>query len=190
MDGGDVTREGFPFWRMPSSGMLRCVALVRTDVSEKLSASIIRVTRISEQGTTLAVTSNRRTLRSNTMYIVFVTVFHFLFLRSVRRLLVTANVVARSQILVALMMKGLSSSETSVLTRATQRNVPKDAILHSHLRENLKSYITLTAWTLYRRRNVSPVRYDLGVYIPEDDILHSHRRENLKSYIALTGWTL
>jgi hypothetical protein len=47
---------------MPSSEMLRHVALVRTDVSEELSASIIRVTRISEVGATLAVTSNRRTL--------------------------------------------------------------------------------------------------------------------------------
>jgi hypothetical protein len=37
---------------------------------------------------------------------------------------------------------------------------------------------------------VSPVKYELGVYIPEDDILHSHRLENRKSYIALTGWTL
>jgi hypothetical protein len=44
---------------MASSGMLRQVALVRTDVSEKLSASFIRVTRIGELGTTLAVTSNR-----------------------------------------------------------------------------------------------------------------------------------
>jgi hypothetical protein len=48
---------------MVSSWMLRRVALVRTDVSEKLSASFIRVARISELGTTLAVTSNRRTLR-------------------------------------------------------------------------------------------------------------------------------
>jgi hypothetical protein len=29
---------------------------------------------------------------------------------------------------------------------------------------------------------VSPVRYELGLYIPEESILHSHRRENLKSY--------
>jgi hypothetical protein len=51
---------------MASSGMLRRVALVRTDVSEELSSSFMRVTRICEVGTTLAVTSNRRTLRRNT----------------------------------------------------------------------------------------------------------------------------
>jgi hypothetical protein len=45
--------------------MLRRMALVRTDVSEELSASFIKVTRIGEVGT-LAVTSNRRTLRRNT----------------------------------------------------------------------------------------------------------------------------
>jgi hypothetical protein len=50
---------------MVSSGMLRRVALVKTDVSEELSASLIRVTRIGELGTTLAVTSNRRTLCSS-----------------------------------------------------------------------------------------------------------------------------
>jgi hypothetical protein len=68
--------------------------------------------------------------------------------------------------------------------------IPEDDILHSHCRENLKSYIALTSWTLQWRRDVSPVKYELGYYIPEDDILHSHRSENLKSYIALTGWTL
>jgi hypothetical protein len=53
---------------MASSGMLHHVAHVGTDVSEELSASIIRLTRIGELGTTLAVTSNRGTLQRNTNY--------------------------------------------------------------------------------------------------------------------------
>jgi hypothetical protein len=92
---------------MVSSGMLRRVALVRTDVSEELSASFIRVTKIGELGT-LAVISNRRTLQ----------------------LLVTASVVPSSPIFVTLMKEALSSSETSVLTIATRRNIPEDTILH------------------------------------------------------------
>jgi hypothetical protein len=54
--------------------------------------------------------------------------------------------------------------------------IPEDDILHSHCRENHKSYIALTGWTLQRRRNVSPVKYEQGFYILEDDILHSHHR--------------
>jgi hypothetical protein len=114
---------------MVSSGILCLVALVRTDVSEELSASFISVTRIGELGTTLAPTSNRNTL---------------VFLRSVRRLLVRASVIPSSPILVTLMKEALSSSETSVLTRATRHNIPEDTILHSHRRENLKSYIVFT----------------------------------------------
>jgi hypothetical protein len=53
-----------------------------------------------------------------------------------------------SPILVTLMMEALSPSEKPVLTRATRRNIPADDILHSHRRENLKSYIALTGWTL------------------------------------------
>jgi hypothetical protein len=83
---------------MASSGVLGHEAIVRTDVSEELSASFISVTRIGKLGTTLAVISNRRTLRRNT---------------SVRRLLVTAKVVPSSPILVTLMKEALSSSETS-----------------------------------------------------------------------------
>jgi hypothetical protein len=111
---------------MVSSGLLRRVALVRTDVSEEPGASFIRVTKIGELGTTQAATSNRRTLR---------------FLRSVRRLLVAAWVVPRSPIFVTLMKEAPGSSGTSVLTRATRRNNPEDTILHSHRRGNLKSYI-------------------------------------------------
>jgi hypothetical protein len=50
---------------MASPGILRHVALVRTDVSEEL----IRVTKIGELGTTLAVTSNRRT-HTNKNYVI------------------------------------------------------------------------------------------------------------------------
>jgi hypothetical protein len=107
---------------MVFSGILPRVTLLRTDVSEELSLSIIRVTRIFA--------------------------LHFVFLRSVRRLLVRANVVPGSLNLVTLMMEELSSSETSVHTRDTRRNIQEDAILHSYPHEKLKSYVALTGWTL------------------------------------------
>jgi hypothetical protein len=77
---------------MVSSGMLRYVSVVRTDVSEEFSASFISC--------------------------------------SVRRLLVIACIVPSSPIFVTLMKEALSSSETSVFTRATWRNIQEDAILH------------------------------------------------------------
>jgi hypothetical protein len=46
------------------------------------------------------------------------------------------------------MMEVICSSETSILTTATRHNIPEDDILHSLRRENLKSYIALTVWTL------------------------------------------
>jgi hypothetical protein len=98
--------------------MLRRVAQVRNDVSEEGSASITRVRKISEAGITT-----------------------ILFLRSVLQLPITANVVTSSPILVTLMMEALRSSEMSVLTRTTPRNIPEDGILHSHRSENLKSYL-------------------------------------------------
>jgi hypothetical protein len=86
-----ITSEFKIIRRMPSSGMLCHVALVRIDVG---------------------------TLR----------------------LLVTANVVPSSQILITLMKEAIRSSKTLVLTRATWCNIPENGILHSRRRENLKSF--------------------------------------------------
>jgi hypothetical protein len=60
----------------------------------------------------------------------------YIFLRSVLRWLVTANVVPSSPILVTLMMEVIRSSEMSILTRVTRRSIQEDGILHSHRREN------------------------------------------------------
>jgi hypothetical protein len=74
--------------------------------------------------------------------------YHMVFLHSVHRLLVTANLVPSSWILASMVMEAPNSSETSVLTRATRRNIPEDGIRHSHRRVDVKSYIALTDWTL------------------------------------------
>jgi hypothetical protein len=86
---------------MLSPGILRHATLVRTEVLEECIASIIRVTRIGDLGTTLAGTSNRSTLRRNTSCAL--------------QLLETAKF-PFSPILVTLMMEAILSSETSVLT--------------------------------------------------------------------------
>jgi hypothetical protein len=59
------------------------------------------------------------------------------------RLLITANIVPTSAIYVTLIMEALRSSETSSLTRATQRDISEDGILHSHRLGNLKYFIAL-----------------------------------------------
>jgi hypothetical protein len=122
---------------MASSGMLRHVALVRADVSEELSASFIRVTRICELGTTLTATSSRH----------------------VRRLLVTASVVPSSQILVTLMKEAVSSSETSVLTRATRRNNPEDTVLHF-------SYRTRMSWIVEQTDSTPSIILSCFISLP------------------------
>jgi hypothetical protein len=100
------------------------------------------VIRIGEIETTLALTSNRNTLRKNTYsYIVY--------LSSVLWLLVNINVVSSWPILLTVMMEAIRSSETSVLTRATRRNVPEDGIFHVHFVKTLdltKLHLCLQHW--------------------------------------------
>jgi hypothetical protein len=92
--------------------------------SDTRHEQLLRITKRKSLLGILAVTSNQSTL------------------------LVSANVIPSSPILVALMMEAIRSSETSVLTSATRRNVPEDGIHFSHCRGNLKPYIALTACTL------------------------------------------
>jgi hypothetical protein len=106
---------------MPSSEMLHQVAPVRTDVSEERIASIIRMTRIGELGTTLAVTSNR--------HMLLVTDIH------------------SSPIPVTPMMKALHSSKTSVLTKATLHNITEDGIFHFEDCFGCSRILQATRWT-------------------------------------------
>jgi hypothetical protein len=66
------------------------------------------------------------------------------FLRSLLQLLITSNVVSSSLIFAIMVLLVILSSETSVRTRVTRRNIPEDGILHNHRRENHKSSIALT----------------------------------------------
>jgi hypothetical protein len=83
--------------------MLRRVALVRTTASEEIDASIIRVKRIGH------------------------------LLHSVNWLLVTANFVPSSPVLLTLLMEAKRSSETSILMKVTQHNIPEDGIFYYSL---------------------------------------------------------
>jgi hypothetical protein len=159
---------------MVSSGKLRCVAPVPTDVSEELSASFIRVTRIGSRGPSYCVpfpssldaetiTPFPGSLSTHSTFPFPLCILnsefhssflsHLVFLRSVRRLLLTASVFPSSPIHVTLMKEALSSSETSVLTRARRRNILEDTTILSHRKENLKSY-TLSPITFQARPHV------------------------------------
>jgi hypothetical protein len=137
------------------------VVLLRTEVSEESSASIIGVTRIGEIGSLLAVTSKQ-----------------YQFLRSLLLLLVTTNVVPSSPILVILTMEVIRSSETSVFTRTTRDNILEYSSLHSHDRNNLKSYTSeIIFWFFYKLRH-SP---NSGTSVTNQYWIHEEIKSRLNS---------
>jgi hypothetical protein len=99
---------------MSVPGMWRRVDLVRTYVSEELTASIIRVKIMSESGITLAVTTNLA--------------------RCLLHALVTVNFIPSSLIIFILKMRAIRSSEASILMKATRRHIPDDGILQGNIR--------------------------------------------------------
>jgi hypothetical protein len=88
---------------MPSSGILHRVVVVRPDVSEELSAYIIRVPIIGELGTILAATSNRLCISSQRAFVD------------------TANVVSSSPITVSLKMEAISSYKRHAVLHLRRR---------------------------------------------------------------------
>jgi hypothetical protein len=86
-------------------------------------------------------------------------------------MLVTANVVPSSPILVTLIIVAIRSSDTSVLTRTTLRDILEDGIIHSQRRDNLKSYNADIL--LQRKESTSDIIYilttcyNIKMYLPE-----------------------
>jgi hypothetical protein len=128
--------------------------LFGTNSSEEHIASTIKIKRISELGTTLAVTSNSVT--ATPAYVIYLLdcllhfpkptssthlssipfycfLSHILILRSALQLLLTTNIVPSSLILSTIIMEVICTSETYVLIGATRHYVPEDGILHVQL---------------------------------------------------------
>jgi hypothetical protein len=136
-------------WRESYSDMLNCPALhyirVQYVVTYVLhcfvALSSVAVWGTLAQSRKVAVRGTVEVTGFSIDLILPATLWPWIFKLTSSNQLVTANVVTSSPILVTLMMEALSSSKILVLTRATQHNITQDAILHSHRRENLKSYI-------------------------------------------------
>jgi hypothetical protein len=99
-----------------------------------------------------------------------------IFIRGVLRLLVTANVVPSSQILVILIIEVLRSSETSVLIRVQRRHIPEDNIPLSHRRHTLRSYS-------YRQGQICRVEH----FLPDTSVAALFMSELARNHCANTS---
>jgi hypothetical protein len=168
--------------------MLRRVALVRADVSEELSASFIKVTRIGEVGTTLAVTSKQLTMRWNTTDSCHPDEGGANFLRNVSsyKSHTTQHLRRHHSLYVACSVSGRHISLTTLPPQHYRPPRPVRAIALLYIQEQKRFF-----WSHGIRLAFNPIRTFLLLSCtslneaPEDTILHSHRRENLKSYEAL-----
>jgi hypothetical protein len=96
---------------------------------------------------------------------------------------VAANGFPTSPNLVTLIMEALRSSEMSVLTRTTLCNITEDGILHSHYRENLKSYIVHKSGYFEKHHNI------IHLFLITYGTLQQHRLHRVsKSSTALFRW--
>jgi hypothetical protein len=169
---------------MTSSWILRCVDLERTDVSEEHIAFIVRVTRIGEPATTLAITSNRSTRQRTTMWERKLHCFHHFLQTSAKTALHSYN----HQMYLSQKMQDLRLSQLwpwRLLSSGRERVVVRGEWTDI---SGYDEYSLLDAVLVVLEPSV--LTRSTQLHIPEKGILHSHHCGNIKYYMPEHGHTV